>query len=301
MALSLPPLPTRNGVGPSCVALPGSGPWPTVLAFLIDHFSAVSAETWHQRVAEGDVVDAHGLPITTERPFQPHLRVHYYRVLQGETRIPFDEMVVFQDQHLVVADKPHFLPVTPSGPFLQETLLVRLKRRLGIDTLAPVHRLDRETAGLVMFAVRPCDRGPYQGVFRHHRVDKRYEAVARWRDLDWPVTRRSRIEEADRFFYQREVPGEPNATTHIELLARHGDLGHYRLTPVTGKQHQLRVHMNALGLPLLGDRFYPTVQDVPINDFRAPLQLLARSLSFTDPLTGAPRRFESQRRLAALE
>lgn len=300
-------MPTRDGVGASCIALPPGPwpsnvcPWPTVAAFLTERFADVPAATWRQRVADGEVVDEHGVAITPSRPYQPHLRVYYYRALDQEPRIPFEETVVFQDEHIVVADKPHFLPVTPSGRYLQETLLVRLKRRLGIDTLAPMHRLDRETAGLVLFAVQPATRSAYHRAFLQHRVEKRYEAVAAWRsDLALPLTRHSRIEEGARFFYQREVPGAPNATTHIELLARHGDLGHYRLTPVTGKQHQLRVHMSALGLPLLGDRFYPVVQDIPVDDFTAPLQLLARSLAFTDPVTGQRRCFESTRRLAAL-
>lgn len=271
-------------------------------AFLTDHFAAIAPAVWQQRIAQGEVVDEHGVAITPSRPYQPHLRVYYYRALDQEPRIPFEETVVFQDEHIVVADKPHFLPVTPSGRYLQETLLVRLKRRLGIDTLAPMHRLDRETAGLVLFAVQPATRSAYHRAFLQHRVEKRYEAVAAWRsDLALPLTRHSRIEEGARFFYQREVPGAPNATTHIELLARHGDLGHYRLTPVTGKQHQLRVHMSALGLPLLGDRFYPVVRDIPVDDFTAPLQLLARSLAFSDPVTGQWRCFESTRRLAGLE
>lgn len=269
-------------------------------AFLTERFAAIAPTVWQQRIAQGEVVDEHDVAITASRPYQSHLRVYYYRALDLEPRIPFEETVVFQDDHIVVADKPHFLPVTPSGRYLQETLLVRLKRRLGIDTLAPMHRLDRETAGLVLFAVQPATRGAYHGVFMQHRVQKHYEAVAPWcSDLALPLTRHSRIEEGERFFYQREVPGTPNATTQVELLARHGDLGHYRLTPVTGKQHQLRVHMNALGVPLLGDRFYPVVQDIPVDDYTAPLQLLARSLAFTDPLTGQPRHFESTRRLAA--
>ena len=293
------PLPTRDGVGASCVALP-PGPWPTVAAFLTERFAAIAPAVWQRRIANGEVVDEHGVTVTASRPYQPHLRVYYYRALDVEPRIPFDEFVVFQDEHIVVADKPHFLPVTPSGRYLQETLLVRLKRRLGINTLAPMHRLDRETAGLVLFAVQPATRGAYHGVFMQHRVHKHYEAVAPWRsDVALPLTRHSRIEEGERFFYQREVPGVPNATTQIELLARQGDLGHYRLTPVTGKQHQLRVHMNALGLPLRGDRFYPEVQDIPVDDFTAPLQLLARSLAFTDPITGQARYFESTRQLAA--
>ena len=195
----------------------------------------------------------------------------------------------------MVADKPHFLPVTPSGHFLQETLLVRLKKRLGIDTLIPIHRIDRETAGLVMFSVNPGERNAYQALFRHHAVTKHYEAIAPWRhDLALPMTRKSRIVEDEPFFRQREVPGEPNSETQIDVIEINGNQARYALSPVTGKKHQLRVHMNALGLPILNDRMYPPVANTPDDDYSLPLQLLAKSIAFDDPLTGQKRYFQSQ-------
>ena len=292
--------PMLEGVSASCVALP-AGPWPRLVDFLAQRLPAVSQAQWLQRMAQGRVLDEHGRPLPPDAPFQPQTRVYYYRELSAEPVIPFEAAVLYQDEHLLVADKPHFLPVTPTGRFVQQTLLVRLKRQLGIETLSPIHRIDRETAGLVLFSVRPQDRGAYQALFRDKVVEKSYEALAPLRsDLPLPEVHRSRIEPDEQFFRQREVPGEPNSETHITLLEARGDLARYRLSPVTGKTHQLRVHMDALSRPIAGDLFYPEVVHGPGHteeDYSRPLQLLARSIAFIDPVTGAPRRFESQRRL----
>jgi tRNA pseudouridine32 synthase/23S rRNA pseudouridine746 synthase len=286
-------LPTKNGVGPSCVGLP-AGNWPTITDFLVERFPAIARDVWLQRMANHLVADEFGELVTPDRPYPSHMRIYYYRAVDEEPRIPFDEVVLFQDSHLVVADKPHFLPVTPSGHYLQETLLVRLKKRLGIDALIPIHRIDRETAGLVLFSVNPSERNAYQGLFRDHAVTKHYEAIAPWRaDLQLPTTRKSRIVEDEPFFRQREVPGTPNSETHIDLLEAKGSLARYALSPITGKKHQLRVHMNALGLPILNDRMYPPVADTPDDDYSLPLQLLAKSIAFDDPVTGQKRYVES--------
>ena len=296
-----PALPTRHGVGPSCVSLPPAvlGTWSTITDFLVERFPAIARGEWVSRMAAHLVVDALGQPVTPERPYQGHIRIYYYRALAAEPRIPFEETIIFQDAHLVVADKPHFLPVTPSGHYLQETLLVRLKNRLKLDTLVPLHRIDRETAGLVMFSVQPADRNAYQGLFRQHMIQKRYEAIAPWRGgLVFPIIRQTRIAQGTPFFRQQEVAGVPNSETHIAVLDVRGHLARYALRPVTGQKHQLRVHMNALGLPILNDRMYPPVADTPGDDVRQPLQLLAQSVAFTDPVTGEARRFQSQRTLA---
>ena len=288
-------LPTRNGVGPSCVGLP-AGAWQTITDFLVERFPAINRNVWLQRMAENLVVDEFGVLVTAERPYPSHMRIYYYRAVEEEQRIPFDEVILYQDEHLIVADKPHFLPVTPSGHFLQETLLVRLKNRLGIDTLIPIHRIDRETAGLVLFSMQPTERNAYQALFRDRTVTKHYEAVAPWRDdLTFPLTRKSRIVEGVPFFRQREIAGEPNSETQINVLATDGSLAKYALSPVTGKKHQLRVHMNALGLPILNDRMYPPVAVTPDDDYALPLQLLAKSIAFDDPVTGQKRYFQSQR------
>ncbi len=290
-------LPTRDGVGPSCVGLP-AGNWPTITDFLVERFPDIPRAIWLQRIADQLIADEFGQLVTPERPYPSHMRIYYYRSLQSEPRIPFDEVIIYQDAHLVVADKPHFLPVTPSGHYLQETLLVRLKKRLGIDTLIPIHRIDRETAGLVMFSIQPQERNAYQAMFRQRTVHKHYEAIAPTRlDLTFPITRKSRIVEDDPFFRQREIDGAPNSESCVDVLQTLGNLTRYALSPVTGKKHQLRVHMNALGLPIMNDRMYPPVADTPPDDFNAPLQLLAKSIAFTDPVTGEQRQFESQLRL----
>ena len=269
-----------------------------MLEFFAERFPAIARDVWQQRMAQGLVIDENGVAVTADRAYQGHLRVYYYRAVAVEPRIPFDEVVLFQDEHLVVADKPHFLPVVPSGNYLAETLLVRLKQRLGLPGLTPIHRIDRDTAGLVLFSVQSATRAPYHELFARRQVEKTYEAIAPWRDdLVLPLTRASRIVEADHFMLQREVAGPVNAVTHLDLIEVHGRLARYRLSPVTGKRHQLRVHMAALGLPIMGDGLYPTLTPEGQIDYEQPLQLLAQSIEFVDPLSGQRRRFVSQRRL----
>lgn len=287
-------LPTREGVSPSCVGLP-AGDWPTITDFLVERFPAITREVWLQRMRDGLVADEFGAPVTAERPYRGHMRVYYYRALEDEPRVPFEASVLYQDEHLVVADKPHFLPVTPSGHYVQETLLVRLKNSLGLDGLAPLHRIDRETAGLVLFSVRPEERDAYQALFRRHEVAKHYEAIAAWReDIAFPLTRSSRIVQGEPFFRQQEVPGPANSETHINVLETGGGWARYALSPVTGKKHQLRVHMHALGIAILNDRIYPPVYPTPDDDYSRPLQLLAKSMHFKDPVTGERRTFETR-------
>ena len=295
-------LPTREGVSPSCVAMP-AGPWPNCLAFLTERIPAVSAEEWRQRMLNGEVLDAEGRAVSPDAPCRPGLRLYYWRTLPFEVEIPGQIHIVFQDEHLVVADKPHFMPVTPKGRYVQQTLLVKLKRMTGVDTLTPMHRIDRETAGLVAFTVQPSERHAYQALFAERRVRKVYEAVAPFRpDRSWPMRYRSRLVPGDHFMAMHTVDGEPNAETQIELLdtqvAPGSDgqrWGRYRLSPITGRKHQLRAQMHALGLPLRHDRIYPTLwPESASTDFSRPLQLLARELAFDDPITGQSRHFHSQ-------
>lgn len=299
-----PSLPLKDGVGASCVAIPSQhGRWALLLDALDALFPDVGRTAWQARMARGDVLDASGAPLAPDAPCRPGARVHYYRDVPDEPPLPFMEEVIFQDAWIVVADKPHFMPVTPGGRHLRETLLVRLRRRLGIDTLAPMHRIDRETAGLVLFSVQPATRCHYSALFRDRSVHKLYEAIAPWREtLTLPRVHRSRLEEGDSFMTMREVPGEPNTETAIALLERRGELARYALEPLTGRRHQLRAHMAALGLPIIGDAIYPVLQpEIAADDpqaFAQPLQLLARAVAFDDPVTGQARRFESGRRLA---
>lgn len=250
----------------------------------------------------GEVVDESGVIVTARSPYQPYLQIYYYRSIEDERPIPFEESVLYQDDHIVVADKPHFLPVIPAGRYLRETLLARLKTRLGIDALVPVHRIDLGTAGLVVFSVREEERDAYQSLFRLGAVAKTYESVGAVNaKLEFPLTHSSRLVQDDHFMRMREAAGTPNSTTRIELLERRGEVARYRLSPLTGKKHQLRVHSAALGTGIVNDPMYPAMLPEPSGDERAdyskPLQLLACGLAFTDPMTGAARAFASSRAL----
>jgi len=298
------PAATRDGVGPSCVSLP-AGPWPTLLDFLVERFPKVTAQTWLERMARGDVVNERSeciTPIAAQTPPYPaQQRLFYYREVPFEAVIPFDEVLLYQDDHLVVVDKPHFLPVVPSGGYLSQTVLVRLKKALGLDDLVPIHRIDRDTAGLVMFSKQRATRAAYCALFSQHRVQKTYEAIAPWRaDLSFPLTRQSRIRPAGHFMLQQEVDGPVNAITHIEVLEVFGAHARYQLKPVTGQRHQLRVHMLGLGLPLVNDGLYPTLTPEGQIDHTRPLQLLAKELVFVDPVSGIKKHFESRRTLGFL-
>ncbi|MEU9131134.1 pseudouridine synthase [Kitasatospora sp. NPDC048540] len=295
------PLPQRRGVDPVRLRLPADGTWPTALAYLLERYgAAVGAERLAAMMDGGEFVALDG-PVTAHRPYRPGEYLWFHRELPAETPVPFAVEVLHRDERLVVADKPHFLATTPRGRHVTETALARLRRDLGLPRLSPAHRLDRLTAGLVMFVADPRHRGAYQGLFEHRLVRKEYEAVARFDPaLPLPHTARSRIVKERGELASREVPGEANAESRIELIDHRAGLARYRLLPHTGRTHQLRLHMSAAGLPILGDPLYPEVLAEPApDDFRRPLQLLARRLEFTDPVTGEARRFESRRQLAA--
>jgi tRNA pseudouridine32 synthase/23S rRNA pseudouridine746 synthase len=288
-------IPTRNGVGPSCVSLP-AGPWSTVLDFLVDRMPDISREEWAERLAQQLVLNEAAEPVAATQPYTPHTKLYYYRHIANEPVLPEKASIVFEDDYLLVADKPHFMPVTPAGRYVQQSLLVQLKHLTGNDDLVPLHRIDRETAGLVMFGKRPQDRDAYHALFRDKEMHKVYHAVAAFRtELALPRVHSSRLVPGEPFFRTQEVPGEANSETRIRLLRVDGSRALYQLEPVSGKRHQLRVHMMALGLPLEGDLFYPTVLRGPDEDedFSHPLQLLAHSVAFTDPVTGQGREFHS--------
>ena len=295
------PLPIVDGVGPSHKRLP-AGPWETVLSFLDERFPGVQTDTWLARMEKGEVVDETGMRLNAESRYRVGASVFYYRELQAEKVIPFDERILHQDEHILVVDKPHFLPVIPAGRFLHETLLVRLKKQGSLEQIVPIHRLDRETAGVVVFSVNPKTRGRYVSLFQQRKVTKVYEALARAifpnpSMLSFPVTHRSRIVTGEPFFRMKEVPGAPNSETYVEVVRQMDDVTLYQLRPVTGRKHQLRLHLSALGIPIVNDKLYPAITVVKNDDFSTPLKLLAKSVCFQDPLTGQERYFESGRTL----
>ncbi|MFC8920162.1 RluA family pseudouridine synthase [Streptomyces sp. NPDC057116] len=292
------PLPQRAGIDPVRLRLPADpgGTWATVRDHLLGRYAgAIGAERVDAMLAEGRFVGADGAPVGAAEPYAAGRYVWFHRDFPAEERVPFEVGVVHRDERIVVADKPHFLATTPRGRHVTETALARLRRDLDLPELQPAHRLDRLTAGLVLFVVRPEDRGAYQTLFRDRRVRKEYEAVAAHDPgLALPVTVRSRIVKERGVPAAREVPGEPNSESRIELLEHRGGLGRYRLVPATGQTHQLRVHMARLGVPILDDPLYPVVREDGPEDYTRPLRLLARALEFTDPLTGAPMRFTTR-------
>jgi tRNA pseudouridine32 synthase/23S rRNA pseudouridine746 synthase len=285
--------PPIDGLAASTLQLP-PGPWPTVLDCLCERFPAVARAQWRERMARGRVVDGDGRRLTPESPHRVGLEVHYYREVADEPAIPFDEVVLHADAHLLVVDKPHFLPVTPAGPHVHETLLGRLIRRTGNPALVPLHRIDRETAGLVLFSTNPDSRAHYQALFRERRIVKQYEAIApALPGVEFPCIRSSRIVAGEPFFRMQEGEGPANSETRIDVIARGQPHWRYALTPVTGRKHQLRVHMAALGAPIAHDALYPSLRHRTAGDYSAPLQLLAKALSFVDPIDGSQRHYVS--------
>ncbi|MFD7946127.1 pseudouridine synthase [Streptomyces sp. NPDC059744] len=297
------PLPQRNGIDPVRVRLPEDPgeEWATVRDHLLARFTgAIGADRVDAMFADGRFVSIQG-PVAPDEPYTAGRFLWFHRDFAPEEPVPFPVGVVYRDAQLVIADKPHFLATTPRGRHITETAVARLRRELGLPSLQPAHRLDRLTAGLVLFVVRPEDRGAYQTLFRDKLVRKEYEAVAPYDpSIAFPRAVRSRIVKERGVIAAREESGEPNSESRIELLEHREGLGRYRLLPATGRTHQLRVHMNGLGLPLVHDPVYPVIEpEGAADDWTRPLQLLARVLEFTDPVTGGPRRFESGLRLSA--
>ncbi|MFF1867330.1 pseudouridine synthase [Kitasatospora herbaricolor] len=294
------PLPQRHGVDPVRLRLPGDGDWATLRAYLAHRLPAVDPARIDAMLHGGEIHGADG-PVAPDAAFVPGAHLWFYRDLPEEVPVPFAVDVLHRDEHLVIADKPHFLATTPRGRHVTQTALSRLRHELGLPALSPAHRLDRLTAGLAMFVVRPAERAAYQNLFRDRLVRKEYRALAPYvPGLELPRTVRSRIVKERGVIAAQEVAGPPNSESLIELAGHADGIGRYRLSPSTGRTHQLRLHMSGLGIPILGDPVYPVLLAEPApDDFSRPLQLLAAVLEFTDPVTGERRRFESRRRLAA--
>jgi len=268
--------------------LRGDGP---VLAELTERFGADASA----KVLAGEVFCADGTVVTPTTTLAPGAFVFLYRDLPDEVPVPFDIPILYRDDDLVVVDKPHFLATMPRGGHVVQTAVVRLRRDLDLPELSPAHRLDRLTAGVLLFTTRRELRGGYQTMFARGLVRKTYLARAAVDpELELPTVLRSRIVKRRGVLQAVEEPGDPNAETLVELI---GPDGLYRLTPRTGRTHQLRVHMASLGLPIQHDPLYPEVIDVAADDFSRPLALLASALEFDDPVTGRPLKFVSPRSL----
>ena len=292
-----------EGVSSSRVYLPAGQSYASLLDFFITNFPHVDRGEWESRFIEGLVMTQEGKALAASDAYRPNSHLLYFRRLAREPEIPFEEAILFQDEHILVADKPHFLPVTPSGLYLHQTLLNRLKKKTGIQDLSPIHRIDRDTAGLVIFSINPQERAQYQNLFRDRAVKKVYEAIAPYSEglvKKLPMTYESNIKESEHFLQMEEVDGVANTDTYIELIEVNAPWAKYRLTPGSGKKHQLRCHLNSLGIPIQHDQIYPILtpyQEYDL-DFSKPLQLLAKEIHFKDPIKGRERSFVSQRALA---
>lgn len=288
--------PMRDGVTASKVFLQKTDQtFNTIFEYLTVHFPHISRTEWQQRFDDQLIIDMAGQCLNINSPFQANTHIYYYRFLAHETHVPFQEKILFENDDLLVVDKPHFLTISPTGQYVQETLLVRLKKTTGNPDLTPIHRLDRETAGIVLFSKRPETRGLYQQMFAERKVDKTYHAIAPYRaDLKFPYSLSLRMDKGEPFYTMQVVEGENNSHTDIEVLECNGQWAKYLLKPSTGKQHQLRVHLNWLNIPIKNDPFYPVIQHKNDADFTQPLQLLAKEIHFKDPIIGENLHFCSE-------
>ena len=285
---------------PSVVTMPKTEkPYPSILSFLCARFPVIAREIWEGRISEGKLFDEESQPVTTDTPYSPQKRIFYFREVCAEPVIPFAEKILFIDDEILVACKPHFLPVTPGGRYVEECLLNRLRRSTGNEDLVPLHRIDRETAGIVLFSVNKSSRGLYGTLFMNGKVEKSYQALSvcppTQETASWDLA--NRIERGEPWFRMKTVPGTVNARSTINLVEVKGEMARFTLQPHTGKTHQLRIHMGSLGFGILNDRYYPELQAESEDNFDTPLQLIAQNLKFRDPLTGKNREFTSDREL----
>ena len=292
---------------PSKLSLPQNNPGvTTVLEYLVLKFPAIKSDTWQQRMADGKVHWHDGSLISANSVFAAQQRVYYYREVDTEPVIPFAEKIIFQDELILVAYKPHFLPVTPGGEHVEECLQNRLRNKTGNQQLQAMHRIDKATAGLVLFSVEPASRQYYHNLFETRQVTKTYQAVASTNNnppkigQQWEI--KNRLEKTGLRFLMHIVEGKPNSHSRIRCLQCSSDKALFELNPVTGKTHQLRVHMQSLGWPLLHDIYYPRLlapeERAKPDDYSKPMQLLAQQLQFTDPVTQQIRSFSSNTELS---
>ncbi|WP_307037946.1 RluA family pseudouridine synthase [Arthrobacter sp. B3I4] len=303
------PLPVRDGVNATRLRLPEEGPWETAMDYMMHRWGHIDPQGIEDRFDAGEIVGDAGIPLDRTTPLQRYTFIWYYRTLPPETRIPVELNILHQDDHLLVVDKPHFLPTTPGGTYIQESALVRLRNQLQLPDLIPMHRLDRMTAGILLLSTNPETRGKYQVLFEKRQVQKEYECVSAaepapgYPGVDFPVVVRNRMTKSRSYLLAEVIEGEPNAETRIERLRTFAAPGVpvralYRLEPHSGKTHQLRVHMASLGLGIVNDAFYPELLDKAPDDYAKPLQLLARGIRFVDPISGSPVEYRSRLELS---
>ncbi|MGO4122120.1 RluA family pseudouridine synthase [Arthrobacter sp. YAF16] len=305
------PLPVRDGVNATRLRLPDEGPWDTAMDYMMHRWGHIDPQGIEDRFDAGEIVGEAGVPLDRTTPLQRHTFIWYYRSLPPETRIPVELNILHQDEHLLVVDKPHFLPTTPGGTYIQESALVRLRNQLRLPDLIPMHRLDRMTAGILLLSTNPETRGKYQVLFEKRQVQKEYECVSAAEPapghpaVDFPVVVRNRMTKSRSYLLAEVIEGVPNAETRIERLRTFDAPDDaaprralYRLEPHSGKTHQLRVHMASLGLGIVNDAFYPELLDKAPDDYAKPLQLLARGIRFVDPISGSPVEYRSRLELS---
>jgi tRNA pseudouridine32 synthase / 23S rRNA pseudouridine746 synthase len=287
---------TSKSIIPSYVTLPGDGEFVTVYEFMLFRFPRIAEPVWRERIEHNKVRFDDGELIRLATPYQKGRRICYYREVINEAKIPFEEAVIFENDDFLVADKPHFLPVHPTGEYVNETLVTRLRTKYGYEELGNAHRIDRATAGLVLCVKSRAKRGLYQQLFKEGAVKKIYLAAGKLPlepdPVHWHI--QARMEPRDHFHMQIVPDGPPNSESFIDLIGRRDGIGLFRLQPVTGKKHQLRVHLCAIGAAILNDPLYSDYSDADGDDYDRPMQLLAQHLEFTDPVTGKQMEFTSK-------
>jgi tRNA pseudouridine32 synthase/23S rRNA pseudouridine746 synthase len=301
----------------------------TLLEFLSGRFPHIAAETWKSRIGDGKVRFGDGSPAMPLSKVGPGMEIRYFREVAAEPRVSDAHQILYRDDHILVACKPHFLPVVPGGRFVRQCLLYHLMEETGLRGLSPVHRIDRHTAGLVLFSIHENERGPYQDLFKDRQVEKEYLANVRWLSGafsekktekktekeapsqegppgqegpsgqdSWEL--QGRIEKYGPALRRRLTEGVPNAFCRMSLLKRSGAYAKLALHPLTGKTHQLRLQVSQIGAAILHDPLYPDLFPEAPDDPARPLQLLSKSLRFRDPFTQRELTFTSPRALLPL-
>jgi len=184
-------MPVNNAAGmqtcPSRLYLPKFDSAPhTIFEYLLARFPQVNAAIWRERVSRGLIMLSDGTALEENSPYRHGMTVFYRKEVPSEPPLLEEPLIVYRDDEILVADKPHGMPVTPSGEHIGRSLFVRLQRITGLPDLAPIHRLDRDTAGLLLFTIKADARAHYHRLFAEGRIEREYLAVAH---VDAPLQR----------------------------------------------------------------------------------------------------------------